>query len=156
MVELEKRPDDGEVLASIFRTIHTIKGTCGFIGLLALQSVAHSAENVLGQMRDRKLKVTPSAISLVLEAVDAIKEQLKVIEETGKELEKDNTNLMARLEALASSADEESGVTMTQPAATAPLTNIAVAVAQSVAGATTATSPEIRTAAAAEKIRRSR
>ena len=54
IVELEKRPDDENLLASIFRTIHTIKGTCGFIGLTVLSAVAHSAENVLGQMRGRR------------------------------------------------------------------------------------------------------
>ena len=74
IVELEKRPGNNPLLASIFRTIHTIKGTCGFIGLTGLGAVAHSAENVLGQMRDGKLSATPAAISLVLEAVDTVKE----------------------------------------------------------------------------------
>ncbi len=52
IVELEKEPGDRALIASIFRTIHTIKGTCGFIGLNGLGSVAHAAENVLGRMRD--------------------------------------------------------------------------------------------------------
>ncbi|WP_298859697.1 Hpt domain-containing protein, partial [uncultured Gimesia sp.] len=48
IVELEKDPQNAELIASIFRTIHTIKGTCGFLGLTNLGAVAHSAENVLG------------------------------------------------------------------------------------------------------------
>src|SRR5579859_7449625 len=101
IVDLEKRPADNELLASIFRTIHTIKGTCGFIGLTRLGAVAHSAENVLGQMRDGQLNPTPEAISLVLEAVDAIKELLGGLEETGQEPIRDNSALIARLEKLA-------------------------------------------------------
>lgn len=101
IVELEKRAGDPKLLASIFRTIHTIKGTCGFIGLTGLGAVAHSAENVLGQMRDGKLSPTPGAISPVLEAVDAIKELLSGLEETGREPLRDNVDLIARLEQLA-------------------------------------------------------
>ena len=94
IVELEKRPDDENLLASIFRTIHTIKGTCGFIGLTVLSAVAHSAENVLGQMREGVIRATPANISLVLEAVDTIKDLLKALEETGQELAQDNSGLM--------------------------------------------------------------
>ena len=53
MVALEQRPNDPGLLASIFRTIHTIKGTCGFLGLPRLESVAHASENVLGRIRDK-------------------------------------------------------------------------------------------------------
>ncbi|MCA9099469.1 MAG: Hpt domain-containing protein, partial [Planctomycetaceae bacterium] len=70
IVALEKEPTNADLLASIFRTIHTIKGTCGFLGLTELGSVAHSGENVLGKMRDGELAVTPDAISIVLESVD--------------------------------------------------------------------------------------
>ena len=51
MVELEKRPDDQELLASIFRTIHTIKGTCGFLGFETLGGITHLAENILSEIR---------------------------------------------------------------------------------------------------------
>ena len=69
IVSLEKDPANSGLLDSIFRTIHTIKGTCGFIGLTGLGSVAHSAENVLGKMREQKLPASPGVISLVLEGV---------------------------------------------------------------------------------------
>lgn len=102
IVQLEKRPTDTDLIASIFRTIHTIKGTCGFLGLPKLEGVAHSAENVLGQMRSRALPVTPDAISLVLEAVDRIKLLLESLESTGKEGNDDDTRLIRKLDLLAS------------------------------------------------------
>src|SRR5579871_2678471 len=73
MVELEKRPRDPQLLASIFRTIHTIKGTCGFLGFSALESVAHLGENLLSQLRDGKRDLTPELVTLILEAVDVVK-----------------------------------------------------------------------------------
>ncbi|MEX0727676.1 MAG: Hpt domain-containing protein, partial [Planctomycetaceae bacterium] len=72
IVRLEKEPKNADLLASIFRTIHTIKGTCGFIGLTGLGGVAHAAENVLGQMHIQTLAATPTSISVVLEAIDEI------------------------------------------------------------------------------------
>jgi two-component system chemotaxis sensor kinase CheA len=105
IVALEKSPENAELLASIFRTIHTIKGTCGFIGLTRLGAVAHAAENILGLMRDGTLAVTPPAISIVLDAVDVIKELLQGLEATGKEPEGDHSRLIHRLDLLATVAD---------------------------------------------------
>ncbi|TWU14912.1 Chemotaxis protein CheA [Symmachiella macrocystis] len=109
IVILEKRPDDDDLIASIFRTIHTIKGTCGFIGLTGLGSVAHATENVLGRMRDHELRVTPTSISLILEGVDEIKELLHGLETTGQEPVHDNSQLIARLDELMQSADGDAG-----------------------------------------------
>jgi len=118
VVDLEKRPGDEQLLASIFRTIHTIKGTCGFIGLPVLEGVAHSAENVLGQMREGKLKATPGNISLVLEAVDTVKDLLKGLEQTGQEPVQDNSHLIAQLNRLAEfkTLEETPGDAVEQPA----------------------------------------
>lgn len=101
IVLLEKNPKDAALLASIFRTIHTIKGTCGFIGLTRLGSVAHAGENVLGQMRDGTVDVTPRAISLVLRAVDVIKDLLQGLEATREEPAGDFSQLIAELDAFA-------------------------------------------------------
>lgn len=117
IVELEKKPGDGELLASIFRTIHTIKGTCGFIGLTGLGSVAHSAENVLGKMRDGVLAATEQSISLILQGVDEIKELLSGLEATGEEPVRDNTALIAALDQLAASGEQP---TAEEPAAEQP------------------------------------
>ncbi len=122
IVLLEKEPDNDNLLGSIFRTIHTIKGTCGFIGLTGLGAVAHSAENVLGQMCDDTLDVTPDAISLVLEAIDEIKELLQGIEATGSEPANDNSGLIAKLDLLAQfGADNaKAAAVKSAPAAPAP------------------------------------
>ncbi|MBT4867579.1 MAG: response regulator [Planctomycetaceae bacterium] len=113
IVALEKDPKNDDLLASIFRTIHTIKGTCGFIGLTRLGAVAHSGENVLGRMREGQLDVTPDAISLVLQVVDVIKELLEGLEATGGEPVRDDSELIARLDKLAESGTVESSADAT-------------------------------------------
>ena len=69
-VALEKDPTNTGLIASIFRTIHTIKGTCGFLGLTKLEGVAHATESILSQMRDGKMLVTPDGVTVLLNGVD--------------------------------------------------------------------------------------
>jgi two-component system, chemotaxis family, sensor kinase CheA len=102
LVKLERTPDDGETLSLIFRLVHTIKGTCGFLGLPRLEHVAHAAENVLGKVRDGVLTVTPDMISLVLMAVDQVKAILAGLAATGGEPAGDDSELVAALNATAS------------------------------------------------------
>ena len=85
MVELETKPKDSNLLSSVFRTIHTIKGTCGLLGFNTLQSITHLAENLLSQVRDGKRDLTPALVTLILSTVDAIRRILETIETTGKE-----------------------------------------------------------------------
>ena len=80
LIELEKRPKDGQLLASIFRTIHTIKGTCGFFGFSTLEKITHQAENLLSQLRDGQRDVNPSVVTLILDTVDATRKVLASIE----------------------------------------------------------------------------
>jgi len=101
LVKLEQRPDDPELLSSIFRTVHTIKGTCGFLGLPRLERVAHAAENVLGRIRDGEIAVTPEAVTLVLEALDQIKWILERLEATEAEPPGDDAALAAALAVVA-------------------------------------------------------
>jgi two-component system, chemotaxis family, sensor kinase CheA len=103
LVILEQRPDDAEILGNIFRLVHTIKGTCGFLGLPRLESVAHAGENVLGKVRDKQIKVTPATISIILDALDRIKEIMEYLSEHMKEPEGDDTILTGRLNAYADS-----------------------------------------------------
>ena len=98
MVKLEGDPNNKDVLQKIFRLVHTIKGTCGFIGLPRLEKVAHHSENVLGKFRDGVLQVTPEAVTLILESLDRIKEILTLIEQTESEPQGDDSGLIARLE----------------------------------------------------------
>ena len=108
LVRLEQNPNDPELLSNIFRLVHTIKGTCGFLGLPRLESVAHAGENVLGKVRDGVLTVTPDAVSLVLESLDRIKELLTELEQTGSEPEGDDSDLIDRLNAFAEGGEVQS------------------------------------------------
>lgn len=98
IVELEANPEDTEILKSIFRTIHTVKGSCGFLGLGRMEKVAHVAEDALGRMRDGVLSVTPATIDPVLRAIDTIQEILRSIEETETEPEGDDTEIIENLQ----------------------------------------------------------
>ncbi|SNS23926.1 two-component system, chemotaxis family, sensor kinase CheA [Granulicella rosea] len=98
IVKLEKTPENKKLISSVFRTIHTIKGTCGFFGYDRLSGTAHITENILSQVRAGQRKLTPPLISLVLEAVDKIKMLLISIETTGGEGEVDCAELIGRLE----------------------------------------------------------
>ena len=85
LVELEKHPTDAALLASIFRTIHTIKGTCGFLAFSTLEKMSHQAESLLSQLRDGERKLNPALVSLILETVDAVRKVLASIEASGEE-----------------------------------------------------------------------
>jgi two-component system chemotaxis sensor kinase CheA len=85
LVKLEQTPDDKGTLSLIFRLVHTIKGTCGFLGLPRLEHVAHAAENVLGRVRDGELAVSTGVITIVLSALDQIKSIVASLGATGVE-----------------------------------------------------------------------
>lgn len=99
IVGLEQNPDDKDLLGSIFRSMHTIKGTCGFLGLSRLEAVAHSAENVLGAVRDGELTLSQEVASDVLSAVDVIRDILDALERTEEEPEGNDNELVGRLDA---------------------------------------------------------
>jgi len=98
IVLLEQRPDDENLISSAFRTIHTIKGTCGFFGFDLLGGVTHVTENILSQVRAQQRALTPELITLVLEATDQIKALLGRVEATGSEGEDDTAALREKLE----------------------------------------------------------
>jgi two-component system, chemotaxis family, sensor kinase CheA len=97
LVELEMHGGDPETLASVFRTIHTIKGTCGFLGFNKLESVAHAGENLLSKLRDGHLKQNSTITSTLLAMVDAVREMLASIEESGGEGARSDSELIATL-----------------------------------------------------------
>lgn len=101
LVQLEQNPNNPELLSSIFRLVHTIKGTCGFLGLPRLEKVAHAGENVLGKFRDGELEVTPLAVTLILRSMDVIKYLLGELETNEKEPDGDDAALIADLNAMA-------------------------------------------------------
>jgi len=100
LIELESNPTSREILARIFRTVHTIKGASGFLGFTNLGIVAHAGENLLSQLRDGKLAVNSEIASGLLSLVDAIRRMLSEIAATGKEGDGDYTALLETLRRL--------------------------------------------------------
>lgn len=97
LVALEQDPRDPARLASIFRTIHTIKGTCGFLGLTRLEAVAHVGENLLSRLRDGLLLLDAEITTALLALVDRVREILANVEQTGAEGDGDDSALIATL-----------------------------------------------------------
>ncbi|HEX3377185.1 MAG TPA: chemotaxis protein CheA [Candidatus Acidoferrales bacterium] len=85
LVKLETDPSSQELLSSIFRTIHTIKGSCGFLGFSKLEKVAHVGESLLSRLREGKLSLTPEFTTGLLAMVDAIRNMLAEIQKTGQD-----------------------------------------------------------------------
>ena len=124
LVALEKNPHDPNRLASIFRTIHTIKGTCGFFGFTKLSNLSHHGEHLLGLLRDGKFTFNEQLASLLLELVDAIRTFLSSIESTGKEGDAAFPDLCQKLDAACLSTDTPSAhETEEQTAASTASTN---------------------------------
>ena len=85
LVALEQEPDSRDRLSSIFRTIHTIKGTSGFLAFNRLEEVTHVGENMLSRLRDGVLELTPGRTSVLLQMVDTVRSLLTSIEASGGE-----------------------------------------------------------------------
>ncbi len=103
MVEFERNPSNAEILRNVFRLVHTIKGTCGFLGLPRLEALAHSAESLLGQLRDGA-PVSAEAVTLILASIDRIKFILTSLEAAGAEPDGGDGDLITALDALAQAA----------------------------------------------------
>ena len=100
LVELEDRPRDVDLLSQIFRTVHTIKGTAGFLAFETLERVTHVGENLLVALRDGELVMNAHIASALLQLVDATREILGRIESTQQEGDETYDSLVATLTAL--------------------------------------------------------
>jgi two-component system chemotaxis sensor kinase CheA len=149
IVKLEKTPENNALISSVFRTIHTIKGTCGFFGFDLLSATAHITENILAQARAGQRTLTPDVISLILEAVDKIKILLVNIEQTGVEGDVDCAELIGRLEKCHDACGSETAHAAPPPVPPPPAPVVApVAVASAPAPVVVAPPPAPATVAA--------
>lgn len=115
LLVLEQSNSDPEVMNRIYRSLHTIKGNSGFLGLEKLEEVTHAGENLLSRLRDRTITLTPSITDVLLEVVDAIKQHFQTLETTSTESDAEFTALLDRLNQLQESGavgieDRESSV----------------------------------------------
>src|SRR6266436_4913434 len=99
LVRFEQEPNNAKILDNIFRLVHTIKGTCGFLGLPRLEALAHAAETLMGKFRDG-MPVTGQAVTLILTTIDRIKDILSQLEATEAEPEGNDQDLIGELEAM--------------------------------------------------------
>ena len=120
LTELEAQPKDVGLLSEIFRSVHTIKGTTGFLGFKRLEKLAHAGENLLGLLRDGKLEADRPVITGLLQLLDGLRSILKTIEAEGGESDGVDADLIERLGELQGSAHS-------QPAAHAKAAPIAAA-----------------------------
>jgi len=100
LVELEKHPADREILADIFRTIHTIKGTSGFLAFGKLEAVAHVGENLLARLRDGLLHLSPEITTGLLAMVDAVRQMLEMVSANETDGNNDYKDLIGHLKVL--------------------------------------------------------
>jgi two-component system chemotaxis sensor kinase CheA len=122
IVQLEQSPEDAALVASVFRNMHTIKGTCGFFGFATLGAITHVAENILDQVRSGQRKLNGTLTGLLLETVDAIRAIIRHIEADGTEGSLDYAYLRDRLQAA------QDGLTVHPPTVTQAIPMIAGAV----------------------------
>jgi two-component system, chemotaxis family, sensor kinase CheA len=96
LVRFEQEPNNAKILDNIFRLVHTIKGTCGFLGLPRLEALAHAGETLMGKFRDG-MPVKAEAVTLILGSIDRIKEILAGLEATETEPEGNDQDLIVLL-----------------------------------------------------------
>jgi len=100
LVALETNPGDRDRLAGVFRTMHNLKGACGFFGFARLEAVSHRGENLLSRLRDGKIALRPEVATALLSLVDAVRQLLDDIGRSGREGDRDHSALLASLTAL--------------------------------------------------------
>src|ERR1700690_3972982 len=114
LVKLETDPSSQDLLSSIFRTIHTIKGSCGFLGFSKLEKVAHVGESLLSRLRDGKLSLTPEFTSGLLAMVDAIRSMLGEIQTTEQDGNETYPDLIETLTKLQNQGQEPASKAATE------------------------------------------
>jgi len=99
LVSLEQEPDSRDLISRIFRAIHTIKGTSGFLAFSRLETLAHAGESLLSKLRDGVQPVTPATITVLLATIDGVRSLLSSIEENGSENDVDVESIIAQVHA---------------------------------------------------------
>jgi two-component system chemotaxis sensor kinase CheA len=120
LVALEQEPNSRERLSSIFRTIHTIKGTSGFLAFNRLEEVTHVGENMLSRLRDGELDLTPTRTSVLLQMVDTVRALLASIEASGGEGSVDVSAVVAAISSAMENTPEPAAPADAAPAAEIP------------------------------------
>jgi two-component system chemotaxis sensor kinase CheA len=148
LVRFEQDPNNAKILGNIFRLVHTIKGTCGFIGLPRLEALTHAAETLMGKFRDG-MPVTREAVSLILTTIDRIKEILRQLEATQAEPQGADRDLIGALHEMVEGRTPAVAAVPAEPLAAQPAepAKAAEPVAHDIAPVKSKTAPKDKTAA---------
>jgi two-component system chemotaxis sensor kinase CheA len=120
LLALEQNPGSRELLASVFRTIHTIKGTSGFLAFHRLEKLSHVGENLLSRLRDGRIALTEDRATALLKMVDTIRVLLGSIERTGTEGDGDDSELISGLSSLLEDGASAAVAPSPEPATAVP------------------------------------
>src|SRR3954454_22808342 len=151
LVRFEQDPNNAKILDNIFRLVHTIKGTCGFLGLPRLEALAHAAETLMGKFRDG-LPVTGEAVTLILTTIDRIKDILSKLEATESEPEGVDQDLIDEFQVMAergmAAMSASASSPMVSASASSPMASLPVAVVSAAAAQADAEAPAAKALAA--------
>jgi two-component system chemotaxis sensor kinase CheA len=125
LTELEERPGDAGLIGDIFRSVHTIKGTTGFLGFKRLEKLAHAGENLLGLLREGKLTADRPTITGLLKLMDGLRSILKTIEVESCEGDGDDAELIGLMEELQAPARTQAKQPIRQKAGAHPAQAVA-------------------------------
>jgi two-component system chemotaxis sensor kinase CheA len=141
LVSLEQEPASRDLISRIFRAIHTIKGTSGFLAFSRLEKLAHAGESLLSRLRDGVQPVTPDTITVLLLCIDGVRSILASIEENGSEAEVDIESMIVRIKAQMDAPTDAAAAAPAAPAAEAAPAAAPVVVEQEASAARTTAEP---------------
>src|SRR5437870_7498773 len=141
LVRFEQEPNNAKILDNIFRLVHTIKGTCGVLGLPRLEALAHAGETLMGKFRDG-MPVTAEAVTLILASIDRIKEILAGLEATETEPEGSDEDLIVKLHDMVERGMHAMSASA-MPIASASAAPASLVAAAPIASASTAPAPPV-------------
>ncbi|GGN79117.1 ATPase [Actinoplanes lobatus] len=130
LVSLEQEPDSRDLISRIFRAIHTIKGTSGFLAFSRLEKLAHAGESLLSRLRDGVQPVTPETITVLLVCIDGVRSILASIEENGTEAEVDIDSMIVKIQAQMNAPSDGAPAAAPTAASAAPAAEAPVSVEQ--------------------------
>ena len=116
LVDLEQEPNSRDLISRIFRAIHTIKGTSGFLAFTRLETLAHAGESLLSRLRDGVQPVTPATITTLLATIDGVRSLLASIEENGSENDVDVESIITQVHAQMNAESQEAAAPAAAPA----------------------------------------
>src|ERR687894_765636 len=115
LVALEQEPDSRDLISRIFRAIHTIKGTSGFLAFSRLETLAHAGESLLSRLRDGVQPVTPDTITTLLATIDGVRSLLAAIEQNGSEGDVDVEAIISTVHAQMNASGEAAAAPAPEP-----------------------------------------